>query len=57
MKNLQSSYALEKVKIQNFFQFSNIENMKKMIILLRSTIDNVINENISKRRSCNQLKV
>ena len=31
--------------------------MKKMTILLRSTIKNAINENISKRRSCNQWKV
>ena len=31
--------------------------MKKMIILLRSTIEDAIVENISKRRSCNQLKV
>ena len=43
--------------MQTLSQFSNIENMRKVTILLRSTIENAINKNISKRRSCNQLKV
>ena len=43
--------------MQTLSQSSNIENMKKITILLRSTIKNAINKNISKRRSCNQLKV
>ena len=38
-------------------QTLNIENMKKMTILLRLTIENAIDENISKRSSCNQSKV
>ena len=43
--------------METLIQFLNIENMKKMTILLRSTIENAINKNLSKRRSCNHLKV
>ena len=57
IKNLQSNYASAKLKMQTLSQSSNIENMKKIIILLRLTIENAINKNISKRRSCNQSKV
>ena len=56
-KNLQSNYASTKFEMQILMMTSNIENMKKMTILLRSTIEKAINENISKRRSCNQSKV
>ena len=57
IKNLQLNYASAKAKMQKLIQSSNIENIKKMILLLRSTIEDAINENISKRRSCNQSKV
>ena len=60
MKNLQSNYAIAKLKMQILIKSSNIENienMKKLIILLRLTIENAIKENILKRRSCNQSKV
>ena len=43
--------------MQTLSQSPNIENMEKMAILLRSTIENAINENIPKRRPCNQSKV
>ena len=57
VKNLQSNYETAKLKMKVLIQTPNIENMKKMVILLRSTIENAIHENISKRRSCNQSKV
>ena len=57
MKNLQSNYAVAKLKIQILIQSPNIKNLEKMAILLRLTIENAIKENISKRRSCNQSKV
>ena len=57
IKNLQSNYVSAKAKMQSLIQISNIENMKKIIILLRLTIEDAIVENISKKRSCNQLKV
>ena len=57
MQNLQSNYASAKSKMQTLSQSLNIDNMKKMAILLRLTIENTINENISKRRPCNQSKV
>ena len=57
VQNLQLNYASAKIKMQMLSQTSNIEDMKNMTILLRSTIENAITENISKRRSCNQSKV
>ena len=57
IKNLQSNHASTELKYQTLSQSSNIENMNKMTILLRLIIENAINENISKRRSCNQWKV
>ena len=57
IKNLQLNYASANFEMQTLSQSSNIENMKKRIILLRWTIENAINKNISKRRSCNQSKV
>ena len=57
IKNLQSNHSAAKLKMQTLSQSLNIENMNKMTILLRSTIKNAIKEHISKRRSCNQLKV
>ena len=43
--------------MQTLSQFLNIENLKKITILLRSTIQNAINEKISERRLCYQSKV
>ena len=57
IKNLQINYASAKLKMQTLIKFSNIENVKKMNILLRLTIENAINKNISKRRSYNQSTV
>ena len=57
IKNLQSNYASAKSKMQKLIQTLNFENMKKMTILLRSTVENAIVESILKRRSCNQSKV
>ena len=57
IENLQSNHIASKLKIETLSQFPNIENMAKMAILLRSTIKNAINENIPKRRQCNQSKV
>ena len=53
VQNLQSNYASAKIKMQMLIQTSNIENMKKMAILLRLTIEHAITKSISKRRSCN----
>ena len=57
IKNLQLNHASAKVKMQTLNQSLNIENMNKIIMLLRLTIENAINENISERRLCNQSKV
>ena len=57
IKNLQANHAAAKLKIQTLSQSSNIENRRKITILLPLTIKNAINENISKRRLCNQSKV
>ena len=57
IKNLQSSYASAKTKMQSLIQTLNIENMEKMAILLRSTIEDAIVENSSKKRLCNQSKI
>ena len=57
IKNLQSNYASANIEMQTLSQSSNIENMIKMVILLRSTIENAINEKVSKRCSCNQSKL
>ena len=57
IKDLQLNCASAKLEMQTLSQSSNIENMKKMAIVLRLTIENAINENNSKRRSCNQSKV
>ena len=53
VQNLQSNYASAKIKMQMLSQTSSIENMKKMTILLRSTIENAITKNIPKRRLYN----
>ena len=57
IKNLQSNHVAAKFKIKTLSQSLNIENIKKITILLRSTIENAVNKNISKRRSCNQSKI
>ena len=57
IKNLQINYASAKLEMQRLIQILNTANMKKMTNLLRSTIEKAINENISKRRSCNQSKI
>ena len=51
------THSSAKLKMQTLSQSLDIENMKKMIMLLRLTIENAINKNISKRRSYNQSKV
>ena len=45
------------LEMQTLSQFSNIENMQKMVYLLRLAIENAIDEKILKRRLCNQSKV
>ena len=56
-ENLHLNHVFTKWKLQTLNQFLNIENMKKMTILLCWTIENAINENNSKRRLCNWSKV